>query len=621
MLNRVYTLAKVAFRLGLFNIARVVFYRLRLRLGCLKRLTPLKQSVQGQLFSDDSICLKALPESLREGYVGRADLLLLGQHSFFFNQKEMIGNPPKWRQWNESCEGLHWTKVAINMSVGEDVKQSWDLSRFHWMPTLAAAYAVSEDEGYLQTINEWFADWSQSNPPNSGVNWVCAQEVSIRLVNLLNTAYLLGVHNSRFSDTFLNVIMDHCQRIYPTIGYAVAQENNHGVTEASALYIAGNWLEVFANESERANLGRVYSKRGRKVLELLSKKLVLADGGFAMSSFSYHRVVLDTLSMVEFWRETLNLSKFTSQYYYKASLLVDFLYQVHDLTSGDVPNVGANDGSRSYLLTDSDYRDFRPSLQISSGYFSDSRAFDCDQIEWFSASLPKVIMPKWRQETRLFKESGFMKLISEDSESWALVRFPSFHFRPSQSDALHFDLWWRGRNILTDSGSYSYNCSKDIDDYFSGAAGHNVVQFDGRESMPRIGKFLWGEWLKAERVTGSDLWVRERRWQCSFTDYLGARHNREVSQKSGNWLVSDSLSGFLTATLRWHLEDKQWSLNGNIVESDDIKIIIRASGPISLRLVCGWKSLYYSQRIEVPILEVLTESGPIKITTEIQVIK
>ena len=619
MFNRWFILTKVFYKLGFFNIARVVLYRFQLRIGWFEHLTPSKLPIQGHLFTKENVQPKKLPDNLSDWYISKANLFLSGQHNFFFGKKKNVGNPPEWQQSNKLLhERVHWTNTPINTRVGEDVKLSWDLSRFLWMPTFAAAYSVSKDDCYLGAINSWFNDWSNNNPPNTGVNWVCAQEVSIRLINILNAAFLLGLHNSCVSKVFLKVVVVHCKRVYPTIGYAVAQDNNHGISEASALFIAGSWLQAFSKDEKHIKLGVICSRKGSRTLEKLVGKLVLTDGGFSMSSFAYHRVVLDTLSIVEFWRETLNLPKFSDMYYSKATLLVDFLYQMLDRVSGDVPNIGANDGSRSYLLTDSDYRDFRPSLQLSSGYFCDSRVFECDRIDWFSATLPQPTMPQWRQESRLFKHSGFVTLRCEDDESWALVRFPSFHFRPAQSDALHFDLWRKGRNILTDSGSFSYNCSSQDDGYFAGAAGHNVVQFDNRETMPRLGKFLWGEWPKVQRISDMSLWSGEGRWSCSFSDYLGAKHAREVTIGLNSWVINDHLCGvFSQALIRWHLEDSKWNINGNIIESGDVKIIIQANAPISLRLGRGWKSLYYNEKTEIPVLELLVASAPIQITTEI----
>jgi hypothetical protein len=618
MFSRLLILAKVLWRLGLINIARVFFYRLRLKLGHFERLTPPAEPIRGTLFLESDVTSKVLPGDLKEEYIERADLLLSGRHSFFFSQLQDVGCPPRWRQWKEACHGVHWTKVSINTVIGEDVKRSWDLSRFHWMPSFAAAFAVSGDDRYLRAINTWFDDWSEQNAPNTGVNWVCAQEVSIRLINILNTAFLLGVHDSSVSEVFHKTVVAHCKRIYPTIGYAVAQQNNHGISEAAALYVAGHWLVSYSSDPRYVKLGVRCRDRGHKVLEGLMRTLVLGDGGFSMSSFSYHRAVLDTLSMVEFWCKVLRLPPFSSTYRQQAASLVDFLFQVLDLVSGDVPNVGANDGSRAYLLTSSDYRDFRPSLQLASGYFSDSLAFQANPIEWYSASLPAGVLSRWDQVPKFFTDSGFASLRFKNKESWGLVRFPAFHFRPAQSDVMHFDLWWRGQNILCDSGSYSYNCAGDIEEYFAGALGHNVVHFDSRESMARLGKFLWGEWLKADQLSSLENWVEENVWFGQFTDYLGASHRRVIRGCGDRWLIKDEISNYTTAILRWHLCPRKWSLQGNILISKDVKIRILSSCPLQISLVRGARSLYYGQFSDCPLLEIQCTASPAEIVTEVE---
>jgi hypothetical protein len=620
--NRINCLIRLVYVLGLANVACVLLYRLKLSLGIIAKLTPLKLPIEGNIFLKNDNDMVVFPAKLHRGYIARADLLLEGYHNFFFSRSEFVGNPPKWRQWNEDCEGVHWSKTSINTTVDQDVKKTWDISRFHWMPTLAAAFAVTGDKKYLNTINSWFEDWALHNAPNAGVNWVCAQEVSIRLLNVLNASSLIS-QELEANNTFIDTILAHCERIYPTIDYAVAQDNNHGISEAAALYIAGNWLQTYTNNGVLVKCGRKFASRGNRVLEELVARLVSSDGGFSMYSLTYHRVVLDTLSLVEYWREKMSLEQFSLRYYRKVSNLVDFLFQMLDVESGDVPNIGANDGSRSYLLTDSDYRDFRPSIHMASGYFSDSRAYDFDKVSWFSADLPEDVKQLWCKKTHIFRETGFAALIpNTDLNTWGVARFPAFKFRPGQSDGLHFDLWLDGRNILTDSGTFSYNCSHKKNCYFSGAAGHNVVQFDNRESMPRVGKFLWGDWLKAKIISVEEDWRVNNNWASSFTDYLGATHCRKVHFQDDKWFVSDKLLGtFSQATLRWHLEDTKWHLNGNVIESDDVRILISADCPISIRLTQGWKSLYYDRHIDIPVLEVRVVSGPAELKTEIQLNK
>ena len=101
------------------------------------------------------------------------------------------------------------------------------------------------------------------------------------------------------------------------------------------------------------------------------------------------------------------------------------------------------------------------------------------------------------------------------------LRYPRFSFRPSQADALHLDLWYKGHNLIRDAGTYSYNSTPADLEYFHGTASHSTIQFDERDQMPRLGRFLFGEWLQAENVVP----VREENGvvtaAAAYTDSFG----------------------------------------------------------------------------------------------------
>ena len=40
----------------------------------------------------------------------------------------------------------------------------------------------------------------------------------------------------------MELVYIHLKRIESTISYAIAQDNNHGTSEAAALFIGGSWL-------------------------------------------------------------------------------------------------------------------------------------------------------------------------------------------------------------------------------------------------------------------------------------------------------------------------------------------------------------------------------------------
>ena len=100
----------------------------------------------------------------------------------------------------------------------------------------------------------------------------------------------------------------------PTIRYAVAQNNNHGTSEAAALFIGGAWLMAQAESEPLRKEAQRWRDAGRRWLEDRVVILVAADGSFSQYSLNYHRVLVDTLCQVELWRAELKERPFTDRY-------------------------------------------------------------------------------------------------------------------------------------------------------------------------------------------------------------------------------------------------------------------------------------------------------------------
>jgi Heparinase II/III-like protein len=187
----------------------------------------------------------------------------------------------------------------------------------------------------------------------------------------------------------------------------------------------------------------------------------------------------------------------------------------------------------------------------------------------------------------------------------AVLRYPRFYFRPNQADVLHADLWSGDRNILRDAGTYSYNAPINTYEYFAGTRGHNTVMFDGREQMPRVSRYLFGHWLKAEDVLLAT--EQEGAWHAAaaYVDHAGARHHRKISLSTSTFTCVDQLSGTAkTAVLRWRLEPGLWQQQGSTFSKDGIEIsIISDQAPRRLELVEGEESRHYLEKTAVPVLE------------------
>jgi hypothetical protein len=207
----------------------------------------------------------------------------------------------------------------------------------------------------------------------------------------------------------------------------------------------------------------------------------------------------------------------------------------------------------------------------------------------------------------------------------AMLRYPRFRFRPSQADALHLDFWLGGDNLLRDAGTYSYNTEVLWLNYFGGTASHNTVQFDGREQMPRLSRFLLGDWLKTERYKPLREDSRASYFAAGYRDRYSIRHYRSVSLQDHAIQVIDEVQGFAhEALLRWRLMPGQWQLQGlpnglrlSLNCERSVTLSVSSTVPITrYELVEGWESRHYLEKTSIPVLEIeIQQSG--KLITEV----
>lgn len=615
-------------KLGFSNIFTVLLYRLAIRFRLIEKLVPMGESYIGPFFNDSPILNEHPQQSNPELVIIReANELINGNIRLFSNRLFKVGSPPDWflnpiNKKRFKNPELHWSRIdEFDSGVG-DIKCVWESSRFNWAPKLARAYLLSKDRRYLRTLNEWVSDWTWKNPLNRGPNWKCGQESSVRMMNLLLTAYILQQDRSP-TDGLIRFVKEHCERIEPTIRYAISQDNNHGTSESAALFVGGGWLkDHVSNDASLLKKAIRWEQKGRFWLENRVARLIESDGSFAQYSINYHRLVVDTLCLVKLLQFNLKLDNFSKQFHRKARSAVYWLFQMVDPLSGDAPNFGANDGAQLYSLTTCDYRDFRPSVQLGAVLFFHGRAYNTgpwdEVLYYFDLQGTKGSASQLTKRSQAFDNGGYV--IFQTENSWGVVRLPNYRFRPGHADALHFDLWYKGKNILRDGGSFSYNCTELWQSYFPGTKSHNTVEFDYRDQMPRISRFLWGSWTKGETIQPLCENGDSVSWSGAYADYKGCRHQRTISVRGSCWHIADVISGFKEkAVLRWRLEPGKWKLEDNVCRGDDISIEVNSDdAALKLRLAEGWESKYYMEKSTLPVLEVFNKKKPSRIETVIR---
>lgn len=601
--------ANTAVALGLQNLWRVFWHRTSVVVGLnpVRRLSATLPT--GPFFRTASLPTSSLPASSRwwdkVAYFGHSSVAVSklppDWHADPMSGRRVLNSDRPW-----------WQIPDFDLETG-DIKAVWEASRFDWLLAFAEQARNGRTEA-LDRLNEWLADWCRRNPAYTGPNWMCGQEASIRVMHMAMAARLMGQHLEP-EPALLDLVDAHLKRIAPTLSYAVAQDNNHGTSEAAALFIGGSWLAHCRPTSR----GKSWAHTGRCWLENRVGRLVEADGSFSQYSMNYHRVMLDTLCMAEIWRRDLALSLFSPRYLSHAKAAADWL-RLMVRPGGDGPNTGANDGARLLPLTDSDYRDYRSSVQLGMVMFAGCRAYEADgqwnaPLRWLGIELPEAVAPA--PDSKCLDQGGYACLYQ--GRAFALVRYPRFRFRPGQADALHLDFWLGDDNVLRDGGTFSYNTEPRWLTYFPGTASHNTVQFDDRDQMPRLSRFLFGDWLTTKGQPDFRSTSEGDVFAAGYRDGWGAEHHRSVSLSSASLVIDDAISCFQRrAVLRWRLIPGEWVLSGNVISNGRVSLAIATTAAVvRMEIVEGWESRYYLKRTQLPVLEVeLASPGNIKTTIE-----
>ncbi len=562
---------QTALALGLFNLFRVFKYRVGVKTG----LNPV-QKLSAQLPAG---CFFSQSASTGTMNVPVNSTLT----AFGYLKYPVAGQLPNWfyspltQHIFQNTEKAWYQIPDFDGNFG-DIKGIWEASRFDWLIDLVLHERQVRDGQALLQLDLWLNDWCEKNPAYLGPNWKCGQEASIRVMHIITA--LIGLEQEQHPhDNVCAFIEAHLKRIEPTIDYAIAQDNNHGTSEAAALYIGGAVLNLWKPKPQYQQ----WQALGEKWLLNRASKLIMQDGGFSQYSINYHRVMLDSYCLAEIVRQKFELKPFSGQLYRQLQKATDWLY-VLTQADGDVPNLGANDGARLIPVSQTDYRDFRPTVQLAStlfhqhSYYPEPDSYD-ESLTFFQIQKLKQQNFELPSRNQFFNESGL--ICSQNNNFFIALKLPKFKFRPSQCDALHLDVWFKGRNLLRDGGTYSYNSTVEDLNYFSGVASHNTVEFDQHQQMPRLSRFLFGAWLTPKELTYS-----ANEFGCGYQDH-------------------------------WGLQPDHWALENNVLSNGQVEIILEAEHPITLRWSEGEESRYYYQKSKVPVLEVIATQA----TTIFTVIK
>ena len=580
----IYKQAEISFQvvqeLGLQQPFYNFLYLAGLKTGYFRRCTPPIPNIPSALNGLRPIInvptRKMLADLIKDGLgeiIMEASEILNGKFRPF-------GGPPTRLELKPPGELHHWTDYENHLTPWgvQDVKFIWEPARFGWVFPLARAYLLTNNDDYVEVFWQLAESFRAANPANLGPNWASAQEAALRIIALAfsNEVFANSPASTDQRKKMLAIsVFEHAARIPSTLVYARAQNNNHLLTEAVGLYTAGILLADL-------NQAKGWRKLGWKWLNYALQQQIASDGTYVQHSTNYHRLMLQNA----LWADAVsrqNGESLPPETHRKLATAALWLQERLDPISGQVPNLGHNDGSYILPLSCGGYADYRPTVQAASLAFLGRPCLPpgpWDELSlWLGLHVKNQLLPDASPEP---KTPTFQPLISKvqaviadhpskisNPASWGALRSVRFTSRPAHADQLHVDLWWQGYNIAQDAGTYQYNAAPPWENSLARTAVHNTVTVNELDQMQRASRFLWLNWAQArtipEKCNDTCLVAEHDGYK-----HLGIIHRRSLEQinpthwQVNDYLLSENNSKIVSRCfiLNWLLPDWPWQMDG-----------------------------------------------------------
>ena len=545
--------------LGLRPAIQILTYRLANKSGWYRRRVQPPASIEGAEVNRLPFLQYAVPNTRpAEELASRIQALLDGEVTCFGAVRLPL-------DFQVPGPLRHWSYHEQSWVHGRDIKFFWEPARFSWVADLVMTYRAAPDPQLPEFFSRQLNAFMAANPPYQGPHWANGQEVGLRLMNILLAYSVFGDAMADPSE----LLAQHAARIPPTLVYARAQANNHLLSEAAALFTAGLVLKGHPEAEHWYLTGwRTFC---RAVVDQFAP-----DGTYMQQSTSYHRLALQLALWVHAAAGAAELS-LPDECRSRLAAATRRLLAYCDPATGEVPNLGPNDGAYIFPLSSCAFSDYRPLLQAAARAFLGGPAFEPgpwdDMSAWFGLSVSQA-------DTLPAEDHAAFGMLQHPAlPSRAGLRAAVFSHRPGHADQLHVDLWLQDLYLASDPGTFQYNAEPPWDNPLVAAKFHNTLTIDGLDQMTRASRFLY-----VDRAEGRYQEIHPGRLTASHNGYrsLGLVHERTLRAVTDGWKIEDIVQGDPAQAhllrLHWLLPDMPWRLDGSSIRLET------PHGPVLLRI-------------------------------------
>lgn len=506
------------------------------------------------------------------------------EHTFFVHK----GYQPSYNYGKD----INWEYWPV-----KDNELRWQLHRHKWFTPMGKAYRISGDEKYAKEWVHQYMDWVQKNPlvnmKQDEFELVSAGEVKedadnvyfawrqLEVSNRLQDQtcqFLLFCSASAFTPEFLTEFIVNYHRHGAHLLKNYSAEGNHLLFEAQRMVYAG----VFFPELKDAAIWR---ESGINILNREIKKQVYNDGGQYELDPHYH------LAAINIFCKALRMAdcngfrnEFPSEYLDTVKNMIAFYANIcfPDYTNPCFSDAKLGD----YQAELANYRDWLALFP------------DCDWIRYYATEGREGAPFPYLSHGAL--TSGFFTFRNgwkKDATVMVVKAGPKgeWHCQPDNGT---FELWFNGKNLFPDSGSYVYAGEGEVMEqrnWHRQTCVHNTVTLNNKNLD------------QTESVT--KLWQPEGNVQILVTEnpsYKNLKHRRSVFFVDNSYFVIvDEMVGSQKGSINLHYQMPK----GEIANSrEDMTFVTQFEEGSNMKLQCfgpegmtmkkepGWCSTAYRKR-------------------------
>lgn len=507
------------------------------------------------------------------------------EHTFFVHK----GYQPSYN-YGKDIDWQYWPV--------RDNELRWQLHRHKWFTPMGKAYRLTGDEKYGREWTLQYLDWIRKNPlvpveqeayelASAGevkgtAENVCFAwrplEVSNRLEDQ-TAQFLLFLPSPSFNPAFLTEFLVNYHRHAVHILGNYSAQGNHLLFEAQRMVYAGAFFPEFKEAA-------AWRESGIGILNREIEKQVYPDGGQYELDPHYH------LAAINIFCKALRMAdingfrnEFPAGYIGTVKRMIEFYANICFPDYSNPCFSDAKSGERQ-----AEIRNYKQWLALFP---------DCEWIRYYATEgregkpLPYLC--------RGALASGFFTFRNgweQDATVMVVKAGPKgeWHCQPDNGT---FELWFNGKNLFPDSGSYVYAGDDEVmklRNWFRQTRVHNTLTLDGKNTET------------TQSVTR--LWKPDGDTPVLATEnphYNGLKHRRTVFFAHRRYFVIvDEAIGDATGTvnLNYHLAEGPVNVDAGACSvttayegASNVRLQCFSDKALSLKQEEGWRSPAYRKRV------------------------